>query len=386
MLIARELAQKIEKSKKSILLLGPRQTGKSTLIKSLNPQLTINLADEQTYLQFASRPQELKERLSARTYSSVFIDEVQRLPSLLNTIQAILDDATRPIKFYLTGSSARKLKRGKANLLPGRIHVYHLGSLSFQELGEKFNLQQALQTGMLPGITLEEEGERKKTLQSYTATYLKEEIQAEALSKNLEGFSRFLFTAAHWSGQFIDFSKVASESQISRQSATRYFEILEDTLIIKRCPPFSKSWRKRIVQHPRFYFFDTGIFNALLNNFEASADRIGLLFEHLFFNQLLINASNLDEEIFVSGYRTEHGAEIDVIVEWKNTVWGIELKASRNVGISDLRGFESFAQYYRKPFRRLVAYLGESEKKMDDVLVLPWRQVFKEMGLVPPAA
>src|SRR5262249_22087709 len=150
---------------------------------------------------------------------------------------------------------------------------------------------------------------------AYASTYLKEEIQAEALSRNLEGFSRFLFVAAQWSGQFADFSKLASESQITRQAATRYFEILEDTLIIQRCPVFSGNARKRLVHHPKFYFFDNGILNALLGNFIPSDDRKGLLFEHFFFNQLMASSFCYDKDILISNYRTHHGAEVDFIVE-----------------------------------------------------------------------
>lgn len=380
MFIQRELASKLQKSKKSLLLLGPRQTGKSTLIANLDPQLILNLADEETYLRFASHPGELKERLAVKNVHSVFIDEVQRLPTLLNTIQSILDEPGKNIQFYLTGSSARKLKRGKANLLPGRIHVYHLGPFAFGELQDRFDSNRALETGLLPGIYLEEDREERiKTLRSYSATYLKEEIQAEALIRNLEGFSRFLFVAAHWSGRFSDFSKVASESQISRQSAFRFFEILEDTLILHRCPPFSKNARKRIIQHPKFYFFDTGVLNALLGSFDASPDRIGLLFEHLFFNQLLIHAYNQDRDISISSYRTEHGAEVDFIVELDGKVWAIELKASQNITKVDFRGFASFNDYYGKPHQRCVAYSGSVEKKIENVFILPWQKVIANL-------
>lgn len=382
MLIPRKLSPALLKSKKSILLLGPRQTGKSTLIKTLKPQLTINLANEQTYIEFARNPNELLERLSAKKYKAVFIDEVQRLPSLLNTIQFIIDDKKFPIKFYLTGSSARKLKRGKANLLPGRIHAYHLGPLCCRELSYQLDSKEALETGTLPGIYTEKVlQEKTKTLRSYTSTYLKEEVQAEALTRNLEGFSRFLFVAANCSGQFLDFSKLASEAQISRQSATRYFEILEDTLIVNRCFSFAKSERKRLIQHPKFYFFDTGVLNALLGNFKASDDRKGFLFEHLFFNQMLSGAYSQDKDILVSTYRTEHGAEVDFILKFEGKIWAIELKASSNVGKNDLRGLKNFAGFYSKPHFSSIAYLGKVEKKIDNIWVLPWQRLLQKIGI-----
>lgn len=382
MYIYRKLGDILLKNKKSFLLLGPRQTGKSTFIQEdLKPEFLINLAHEATYLEFARNPRELEERLAASNPKTVFIDEVQRLPSLLNTIQTLLDSKKAP-QFFLTGSSARKLRRGNANLLPGRIHTYDLGPLCAAELDYQLNTKQALSTGTLPGIYVDESSEgRIKTLRSYSGSYLREEIQAEALSKDLEGFSRFLFLAAQASGQFLDLTKLSSEAQVARTSAIRYFEILEDTLIVNRCPSFSKIPRKRLVKHPKFYFFDTGVLNALLGNFEASNDRKGFLFEHLFFNQLLSSAKAQDMEIQISTYRTEHGAEVDFIVEFKKETWAIELKASHQVGPSDFRGLQNFSEFYRKSHRQAIAYLGEVKKKSDGVLVYPWQDLLKEMGM-----
>lgn len=381
-MISRALAPFLQKSKKSVLLLGPRQTGKSTLIGSLRPDLTANLAHEPTYLQFARNPNELEERLAAGTFRTVFIDEVQRLPSLLNTIQVIIDGAPHPIKFYLTGSSARKLKRGNANLLPGRIHTYHLGPLVASELNYHLDARAALETGTLPAIWTEEDHrEKRKTLQSYAATYLKEEIQAEALTRNLEGFSRFLFVVAAEAGKFLDLSKLAAAANIPRQSAVRFFEILEDTLILRRCEAFRKSERRRLVQSPRIFFFDTGVLNGLLNNFTASGDRIGTLFEHLLFNQIVHSAAAKDVEVRISSYRTEHGAEVDFIVELGKETIALEAKASLNVGRSDARGLSSFADYYGKRHRPVIVYLGKVRKAMGGVAVFPWQDFLKDLGL-----
>ena len=195
-MIIRNVSPLLDASKKSVLLLGPRQTGKSTLVRALKPDLAVNLADESEYLSFARNPREIHERLLAQTYKTVFIDEIQRLPGLLNTVQSILDEGSRKTKFYLTGSSARKLKHGKANLLPGRVHSYLLGPLAASEMGYNVDTKKALSIGTLPGIwTDKDPAQREKTLRSYAATYLKEEIQAEALTRNVEGFSRFLYVS-----------------------------------------------------------------------------------------------------------------------------------------------------------------------------------------------
>ena len=378
----RTISKFIKSSKKSIFLLGPRQVGKSTLINNLSPDLKINLALEDTFLDFASNPRELTDKLLHKKYKSVFIDEIQRLPRLLNTIQAILDENKNPPRFYLTGSSARKLKRGKANLLPGRIHTYHLFPLTAKELDYRINLNEALSTGLLPGILTEKEKKEKyKTLRSYASTYLKEEIQAEALTRNIEGFSRFLFIVAAEAGKFLDVSKIAREARLPWQTALRYFEILEDTLIIQRCESFSKSERKRLVQCPRFFFFDIGVLNALLGNFNLSLDRLGILFEHLVFNQIIHSSAAADKDIRVSSYRTGHGAEVDFIVELEGKVYAIEVKASKNIGLSDLRGFQSFKEFYKKSHKCYVAYLGDTTKKINEVVILPWVELIRELGL-----
>lgn len=385
-MIKRALGPTLAGAKRSFLLLGPRQTGKSTLVSSLKPALSINLAHEATYLEFARNPRELEERLAAlppaERQQTIFIDEVQRLPSLLNTIQTLLDASPSRYRFFLTGSSARKLRRGNANLLPGRIFTYQLGPIVSCELDYKLDTAQALSHGTLPGILVEPDHYvKEKTLSSYAATYIKEEVQAEALTRNLEGFARFLSVCAEYAGRFLDLAKLAADAQIARQSAVRYFEVLEDCLIVQRLPPFAKSARRRLVQHPRYYFFDPGVLNGLLGNFKVSPDRIGNLFEHLVFTQIAHSALALDKRIHLSSYRTEHGAEVDFIVTSNGETSAIESKASRNVGKSDLRGLDSFAEYYGKPHRAMLFYLGAHRRKIGRVEIFPWQEGLKEIGL-----
>jgi predicted AAA+ superfamily ATPase len=385
-MITRGLAAVLRQSKKSVLLLGPRQTGKSTLIASLAPDLTINLAHEATYLEFARNPRELEERLQPmqrnRQRRTIFLDEIQRLPSILNTVQVLLDAPERRLRFFLTGSSARKLRRGQANLLPGRIHTYELGPLTSAELDYQIDVRDALGTGTLPGIVSDPDpNSRKKTLRAYAATYLREEVQAESLTRNLEGFARFLGIAAEWSGHHLDLSKIAAAAQVPRQSTVRFFEILEDTLIVRRAEPFTRSATRRLVQHPKFFFFDVGVRNGVLGNFAASADRIGSLFEHLIFTQIVAGAAARDRDVRLSSYRTEHGGEVDLIVELQGRVWAIELKASRTVGPVDLRGLRSFRELYGRPHEPRVWYLGDVPRVIDGVNVQPWQEGVREMGL-----
>lgn len=384
-MIARGLEPVLRRGRKSVLLLGPRQTGKSTLAGRLAPDVILDLAHEATYLEFARNPHELDERLAALRTSRplvILVDEVQRLPSLLNTIQSVLDRPRNPFRFVLTGSSARKLRRGNANLLPGRIHTYQLGPLVASELDYAIDTQAALGEGTLPGVYLEHDRDAaRKTLRSYAATYLKEEVQAEALTRNLEGFARFLHVAGAWSGTFLDLAKMSAAAQVPRQTTVRYFEILEDCLIAQRCEPFARSTRPRLVQHPRYFFFDVGVLNGLLGNFQASADRIGSLFEHLVYSQIVHSAAAADRDVRVSTFRTEHGAEVDFVLELDGVVHAIEVKASRTIAAADTRGLARFADYYGKRHHSWVFYLGSQPKVVGPARVVPWQQGLQEIGL-----
>lgn len=376
MVLKRVLQAKLLKSKKSILLLGPRQTGKSTLIRSLNPDFEINLADEETFYSYSSDPGRIKREILSK--KKVFIDEIQRLPSLLNTLQVIMDENKNTL-FYLTGSSARKLKRGQGNLLPGRIFNYELGPLCLDEIPEKTAAMDLMKKGLLPEPFLSDEQEHwKKLLRSYSAAYLKEEIQAEALTRNIEGFSRFFQIVASKSGDFCDVSKYASASQVDRSTARRFFEILEDTLVVYSLEAFTKSQKRRLVQHPRYYFFDVGVLNGLLGNFEVSQDRIGMLFEHLILQLLKSHYKAQDEDVRISTYRTDAGAEVDFIIERSGQVFAIEVKATKSLGPHDLRGLKSFREFYGKKHSSYVFYLGNTSQKFPDGTIgLPWNEGIK---------
>lgn len=383
-MIPRRLFGTLRRSSKSILLLGPRQVGKSTLIRELAPGLEINLAHEPTYLAFARDPGELEARLGALSASgtrAIFIDEIQRIPSLLNTVQSLLDRPGHGLRFLLTGSSARKLRRGEVNLLPGRIHAYRLGPLVSAELGHDLDTTAAMQHGTLPGILTEPDAaERERTLSTYAAVYLREEVQAESLSRNLEGFARFLTAIGEWAGLHLDLAKVAQAAMVPRQSAGRWFEVLEDTLLVHRAESFAKSTTRRLVQHPKFFFFDPGVMNGLLGGFAASADRVGRLFEQLVFSQLVHSAAAFDQTVRLSTFRTEHGAEVDFILERSGELIAIEAKASRTVGQGDLRGLKRFADYVGKRHRPMVWYLGREAKRIDGVEILPWQRGLEAIG------
>jgi predicted AAA+ superfamily ATPase len=384
-MIKRRIQKQIEqslKNKKSILLLGPRQTGKSTLISGMNPDLEFNLIHQPTFLEFVKNPHFLEQSLKANLPKggTVFVDEVQRVPSILNTIQYLIDKKSG-YQFILTGSSARKLKKGNANLLPGRLHAYDLGPIISSELSHEANTDLMLSYGSLPGvITQTQTSEIKKLLKSYTTTYLNEEIKAEALTKNLEGFTRFLFNLAADATQFLDLTKVSKLVGVPRQTTQRFFEILEDTLIVQRIDAFAKSEKRRLIQHPRFYIFDNGVLNALLNNFKCSIDRKGRLFENLFVTQLSasLKASNLDYRL--SSYRTDAGAEVDIILEIENTIHAIEIKTGA-FNNADFSGLKSFKKFIGKNVQLHVAIPEGSARKVDDIQIIPWQKLLETFGI-----
>lgn len=384
MLVKRLIAEPILSASKSILLLGPRQTGKSTLLSNVSPDLTINLAKENNFLRYSSDPSLFLSQIeSNHNIKTIFVDEIQRIPALLNDIQAIIDEShgnNRFIKFLLSGSSARKLKRGHANLLPGRIFTYKLSGFCAKELNYQLDIDKSLKYGFLPELCLEPDPKNcEKLLESYAATYLKEEIQAEALTRNINGFSRFLVNLASKSGQMLDFSKLATKAKVSRSSSVRFIEILEDTLIAERIYVFDKVEQKNLVYHPKLYFFDIGVLNGLLNNFIVSLDRKGILFEHLVYAQIKNSAIAHDIPIDIRFFRTRHGLEVDFIVTLKDKVWAIEVK-SHDVGTVDLNGLQLFSKYYPNVYKKVIVAPQEKTRIKYGILICDIVTLLQEMG------
>lgn len=377
----RIISSYIKNSSKSVLILGARQVGKSTLIKGLNPDLSINLSSEDEYFQFQSNNLELESRIAAKKPKTVFIDEIQRIPRLLNTIQVILDQSPK-IKIYMTGSSARKLKRGRANLLPGRLFTYQMSPLCLSEVKGHWNDTKAMQFGFLPGVFSNKiEQEKKKLLQSYANTYLKEEIMAESLVRGLDGFVRFLREAANMSGGYLDFSKLAKKAKIPRQSVVRHFEILEDTLIARRIEndPDLDPELCDLVKHPRYFFFDVGVVNALRGSFDVSSDRVGSLWEYVFVNQIVNSAHAFDLDFQIYNFRTRGGLEVDFIFSREGKKTAIECKSSLEIVQSDYRNLLSIEKYYPK-IQKLVVYRGKHERKENGVWIVPIDKALNILG------
>lgn len=379
-MINRITSSLIEKSPKSILLLGPRQTGKSTLIKSLKPDLTVNFADEAIFLKHTQDFNLLRSLIERNKAKTIFIDEVQRIPQILNTVQALVDE-NKKLKFYLTGSSARKLKKGGANLLPGRVLNFNLGPLTIKELNYKIS-KEDLMFGFLPGVYAEnDKALKKEILSSYSANYVNEEIKSEALVKNLPSFSRFLEATPSLVSSFVDYSKFAQRTKISRHQVPNYFEIFEDTMIGNRIYPNQDLLEKYdLIKHPKFFFFDVGVFNGLQKSFELADDRLGLLCEQLVYQQLLHSANALRKNIQINTFRTRGGSEIDFLVKLEAKYIGIEVKTSDKIIDDDVRHLIALKK--KEPhFEFYLFHFGKDEIKRNGIWCLPFAAGMKELGM-----
>ncbi len=369
---------------KSFFLFGPRQTGKSTFVNSLlDPQdLYITLLPQETYYSYLRevgtfRQEVLAHQKKYATFTCV-VDEIQKIPSLLDEVHDLIE--TKGIRFMLTGSSARKLKRGGANLLAGRAITYHLFPLTFEELGSHFDLELALQKGCLPYLwanALSGE-ESNEFLRSYSDTYLREEIQAEGVIRNIGPFVRFIDIAAVNDGQIVNYSNIARECGVTTNSVQEYYQILEDTFIAHRIDPWIASLRKRLVSHPKYYFFDMGVTNALCHQTSQLNPEVrGRRFEQFIVLQLI--ALNAYHRLGFQFYfwRTNTGLEVDLIVAKGNKpIFALEMKSVTSVTNADTKGLQSFLEDYPEAKGIVVSTHQRSRLLYNNIEALPWEEFF----------
>lgn len=376
-------------SKNSFFLFGARGTGKTLLLKERFKEaaaLYIDLLDPDLNQTYSLRPRTLLEQLAALPKKTdwIIIDEIQKVPALLDVVHQQIE-ASR-FKFALSGSSARKLKRGGANLLAGRAFVNHLFPLTALEIGEPFSLAAALAWGTLPRLfALESSGEKHDFLRTYTHTYLQEEITAEQVVRRTEPFRRFLFVAAQMSGQIVNFSKIAREVGASTPTVQTYFQILEDTLVGLLLEPFHESIRKRQRDNPKFYFFDTGVQRALNNTLTVELKpqtyAFGVAFEHFVINEINRLQSYAKKDYRLSYLRSKDDVEIDLIIERPGLKRAlVEIKSTERVAEEDVRSLQSLG----KDIARSEAFclsLDRTEKKIGAVRCFPWQRGLEEIGL-----
>ena len=370
--IARSIHLKDALLQKSCFLFGPRQTGKSWLIReTLKGYRTYNLLDSETYLKLNRSPSRLREECSPDD-RIVIVDEIQKLPTLLDEIHLLIEE--RGIHFLLTGSSARKLRRGGVNLLGGRARTKYLHPFVMAELKEHFDLQRALNNGLLPSIYFSEQpGE---DLKSYVGTYLKEEIAAEGLTRNVPAFSRFLEIAALCSGDMVNFTKISNDAQVARSTVQEYFQILKDTLLAYEVPAWRKSKKRKAIGTSKFYLFDTGVTRFLQNRdcVKERSPEFGELFEAYMFHELKTYADyhGLDEIYY---WRSVSGYEVDFILGWE---LAIEVKATKTVGKDDLKGLRALKE--EGSFKKYVLVCLEKETRhIEGIEVIFWKDFLKKL-------
>jgi len=339
--------------KSSFFIFGPRQVGKSTLLKSCKADLTIDLLEPELQLAYNKNPSFLVQQLeAANPQATIFIDEVQRVPKLLDVIHQLMEK-NPDLQFILCGSSARKLRHGAANLLGGRALYRTMHPLTVDELDENFNLELALMYGTLPKIYTYLEQNRKAEaedlLRSYVITYLKEEVKAEALVRNLQGFQNFLDIAVAQYAEQINFSGVSRDCQIALSTVREYYSILEDTLLGAFLFPYLKSPRKRMSHQPKFYFFDNGVTRGLLGTLLDKPGRKeqGRLFEQWFIQEIIRKNEYFQLDWKLYFWRTNHGAEVDLLLSRGGKIlYAIECKNSKQLSTGDISGLRSFHNDY----------------------------------------
>ncbi len=354
---------------RSAFLWGPRKTGKTTLLKQQFPDaLRIDLLDHDLYLRLAGRPSELGQMIGARGATSVVIDEIQKAPNLIDEVHRLIED--RGVRFVLSGSSARKMRRSGAGLLGGRAWRYELHPLVTAEVPD-LDLDRALVSGLLPSHYLSAAPARD--LSAYVHDYLKEEIQAEALTRNLPAFSRFLRAAALTSGGLLNYSNAAREAGVSSKTIREYYQILEDTLIGHLLMPWRKAGKRRLIETSKFYLFDVGVLSALLGTgrLAPGTSEYGRAFEHFVVQECRAYCRYRRSDTELSFWRTASGAEVDLIVG--DAEAAIEIKSTDRAP-DGTRGLHLFAEETGCVKTFVVSRDPVARRLASGVTVLPWRE------------
>ncbi|MCR5455189.1 MAG: DUF4143 domain-containing protein [Bacteroidales bacterium] len=359
----------------SVFFFGARQTGKTTLLKQLFPSARYyDLLKSNEYERLSRSPYLLREELQDCPENElVIIDEIQKLPVLLDEVHWLIVNCG--LRFILTGSSARKLRRGGFNLLGGRALVNYFYPLVSTEL-EDWDIDRALNNGMIPRHYLV--ANAQKRLAGYVGVYLQTEIVQEALVRNLPSFNRFLESAALTSGEMVVYSNIAADCGVSTVTVKSYFEILKDTLFGYFVPAYTKVIKRKLIQAPKFYLFDIGIVNYLLRrgNLRQGSPEYGHAFEHLIIQELIAYLGYHGKKDDLSYWRTSTGVEIDAVLG--DAKVGIEIKSSTEVKPHQLKGLLSFGEDYPQA-RLIIVSFDINRRRKDKIEILPYKDFLKEL-------
>lgn len=363
---------------KSAFLWGPRKSGKSTYLREHFPQsLRYDFLQTDLFFEISKRPALLRERLLAQHTDllrhPIILDEVQKIPQVLDEVHYLIEN--HGLSFILCGSSARKLKKGQANLLGGRAWKYHLHPLTSEELqasGHEIDLLRVLNHGLVPSHYLEDA--YRKSVQAYVYDYLKEEILAEGLARNVPAFSKFLDVVAFSHGEMVNYSNIARDSGVSSKTIQEYFHILEDTLLGHFVRPYTHTHRRDVLSKaPKFYLFDVGVAGVLCKRRieEAKGPEFGRAFEHWIFMELLAYRSYTEGEFSIRYWRTKTGLEVDFILGEGEVA--VEVKGSSRLDRSDFKGLEDFRQD-ASPRMSIMVCNEPEPRRSGEVDVLPWKE------------
>ena len=364
----------------SAFLWGPRKTGKTTLLRKQFPQsIFIDFLQTDIFLDYSKAPFLLRDRLLARKDEAakhpVIIDEVQKVPQILDEVHWLIENSD--INFVLCGSSARKLKRGQANLLGGRAWRYELFPLVSEELGPDLNLLQALNRGLLPSHYQQKHYQR--SLRGYTQDYLKEEVFHEGLTRNIPAFSRFFEAMGYAHGSMINYSNIARDCGVSSKTVKEYYQILVDTLLGTFVLPFKKRQERQVISKaPKFYLFDPGVAGAITKQTiaEPKGEVFGKAFEHFIYLEILAHGSYHEIDYDINYWRTKSGLEVDFVLGGGEVA--VEVKGTAMVDRRDLRGMKTFIEDYA-PRQAIVVCNEREERVHSGIRIMPWRRFLEEL-------
>jgi predicted AAA+ superfamily ATPase len=356
---------------KSHFLFGPRQTGKTFLARRMLKNARFyDLLDSSTYLALSQNPGRIAEEVSSLD-RIVVIDEIQRIPGLLNEVHRLIEE--RGIRFLLTGSSARKLRRGGVNLLGGRARTRHLHPLTYRELKGGFDLNRVIESGLLPSIYFSDNP--GADLKAYAGAYLQQEIVAEGAARNIPAFSRFLGVAAFCNATIVNFTNVANDAQVARTTVYEYFDILKDTLLLHELPAWRQSKKRKPIASSKYYFFDVGILATLQGReFRPRTPEFGEAFETYLMHELICYRDYVSEEP-LSYWRSTSGFEVDFII---GDHTAIEIKAKQNLSPVDLKSLNALSEE-KKLKRYLCVSMEPRRRRIGDVIVLPYKEFLEEL-------
>ncbi len=362
---------------KSFFLLGPRGSGKTTWTQAVFPKaIRVDLLEARLYNVLLADPQRLSSLVPDGFKDWVVVDEVQKIPALLDEVHRLIEK--KGLKFVLTGSSARKLRRGGVNLLGGRALTLAMHPMAACEMGEDFESGRALRFGLLPSVPSEKDP--AGFLDSYVRTYLDQEVKQEGFTRNLAAFTRFMEAASFSQAAVLNVSAVARECAVERKVVEAYFNILEDLMIAIRLPAFTRRTHRRLASHPKFFFFDTGVFRTFRPSgpLDAPEEAEGPAAETLLLQNLLAVNDALGLGYRAHYWRTVEGTEVDLVLYGEKGLLAFEVKRRSRVDSSDVAGLRAFRRDYPEA-RCFLTYMGDRRIQLGHVEVWPLAELLKDL-------